>query len=143
MIKADTNPRQNGGLTPFYSIKSVIKGVVFSYIILIPAFIVLAAVYTYTPMPDSYLKPAIIVISILSIFLSGFMSSVRVRSKGWLHGIIAGLLYAIVRLITGLAVFGSYVPNQSVALTFIVTMLIAAAGGIAGVNFGSKSQRNY
>ncbi len=141
MIKTNNALHSDEGLSTFYSIKSVITGVIIAYIFLVPAFIILALVYTYTPMPDSYLKPAVTVISILSIFLSGFTASAKVKSKGWLHGTASGLIYGLIRIGAGLMVFGKYVPSASIAKTLLVTIAIAALGGIAGVNIKSQKKR--
>ena len=141
MIKTDNALHYDEGLSPFYSIKSVITGVVSAYIFLIPVFVALALVYTYTPMPDSYVKPAVTVISILSILWAGFCASAKAKSKGWLHGCVSGLIYALVRIGIGFAVFGKYVPSASIAETLMVTAAIATLGGILGVNFSARRKK--
>ena len=141
MIKTDSALHSSEGLSPFYSIKSVVTGVILSYIFLVTVFVVMALVYTYTPMPDSYLKPAVTIVGIMSIFLSGFISSGKAMSKGWLHGSLSGLLHALVRIIAGMMTFGKYVPSASIVQTLAVTVAIAALGGIAGVNVSANRRK--
>ena len=141
MIKQSENKLTISTIAPARSIVSIVKASVKAYIFLIICFGVLAAVYTYSNMPNSYLAPAINAISVLSLVLAGFEASRKVRVMGYLHGALAGLFFTWVRILAGLAVFKSYVPSEGIGKTFITGILIAAVGGILGVNFGKNNKR--
>jgi len=142
MIKADKKQQTARHFASTVSLKAIAKGVFTSYIFLMPAFLCLAIVYTYTSMPDKFLSPATDVLSMLSIFLAGFASSAKAGNHGWLHGLLAGVLYALVRIVMGLAIFGRYVPSKGIASTILITALLSALGGIVGVNVLKKPRKN-
>lgn len=141
MIKSEI--RQSSETVPSVgnSLKAVVQGVIFALVILVGAFAILALVYTYTPMPDRFLSPAVNVIGITDLLISGIITSLKAGNRGWLHGAFAGLLYALVRYGAGLAVFKCYVPSEGILQTFLFSALLGAIGGIAGINIAGKSLR--
>ena len=120
---------------------AALKGVISAYIFLVIAFLVLSLVYTYTPMPDKYLEPAVTIVGCIGVFIAGFVAAAKAGTRGWLHGALTGILFALVRIAMGYAVFGHYVPSQGIFVNLLVTTLLSVVGGIAGVNKKSKAKK--
>ncbi len=139
MIKTETKKQSESVLSFTNTLGSVAKGVVVSYIFLVLAFAALALVYTYTDMSDKFLTPAVYIISAISLFGAGFVSSAKAKVHGWLHGALAGVMYALARLGLGVAVFKSYVPSAGILETLLVSVVLAVLGGIFGVNVHRKA----
>ena len=118
------------------------KGVVSAYIFLVIAFLVLSLVYTYTPMPDKYLSPAVSILGFVGIFVAGFVAAAKAGNRGWLHGAVTGILFALVRIAAGYAVFGHYVPSRGIFVPLLITTFLAIIGGIVGVNKKSTKKKS-
>ena len=112
-----------------------------AYILLVVCFALLALAYTYTTMPDKWLDPGIDILSTIALFVSGFVASRKISVMGYLHGAVAGLWFTLIRLIVSLAVFDGYVGSDSIAKVVLSGIVIAALGGIAGVNFGKTDKK--
>ncbi len=138
MIKYESKELTIGNSRIAGSLISVIKGTLAAYIFLVVSFGILAVVYTYTSMPDSVTDPAINVLTIVSLVLGGAFSSKTAWGFGWLHGALTGLMYTVIRIIIGYAVFKNYVPDSGMLSLFAVGMLSAAIGGIIGINFKKR-----
>ena len=141
MIKTENKQSVDGIFAFSKSAKAVVQGVVTSYVFLVAAFVVLAGMYTYTAMPDKYLSPAVNILSAISIFTSGYIAAGKMRSHGWLHGAMAGLVFALVRIAAGLAIFKSYVPTTDIWVFPLLSVIISIAGGICAVNMHIKTPK--
>ena len=134
MIKTESKDLQPGGANFGRFLVTVFKGTLAAYVLLIICFALLAAVYTYTPIPDSYIKPAVNILTIASLVFGGCVSGKNVFGFGWLHGAATGFVYTIIRIALGYAVFGSYVPSSGIMPIIAVGVLAATVGGILGIN---------
>lgn len=136
MIKRDETAKSS---FPFVTlISAVLKGTVGAYIFLIIAFGILSAVYTYTSLADSMVSPIVTAITVTSLVFGGIISSKNARGFGWLHGSLTGILYTLIRVISGFAVFKSYVPDTSIGMMFLTGIILSAFGGIIGINTKKK-----
>ncbi len=141
MIKQSENKAAISVAAPMRSIKAIAGAAIKAYIFLVICFAVLAVVYTYSKMPNRYLTPSINAISAMSLLMAGFEASRKAKVMGYLHGAAAGFVCSLVRILAGLMIFKSYVPTDSVGKVMLLGILISAAGGIAGVNFGKNNTK--
>ena len=136
MIKRDETAKSS---FPFVAlISAVLKGTVGAYIFLVIAFGILSAVYTYTSLADSMVSPIVTAITVTSLVFGGILSSRNAHGFGWLHGSLSGILYTLIRVISGFAVFKSYVPDTSIGMMFLTGIILSAFGGIIGINTKKK-----
>lgn len=127
--------------TPAKSLLATIGATFTAYILLVVCFALLALVYTYTAMPDKWLEPAIDILCAVALFVSGFVASRKVCVMGYLHGAIAGLWFTLIRILVSVAVFDGYVGSESIVKVILTSVVIAALGGIFGVNFGKTNKK--
>ena len=119
------------GFLPF-----VVIGLVVSIII----FLIIAGVYTFTPMQPSVLSPLAVVVSLICVFAAGFLAGKMGAAPGWLAGGITGIGYAIVMIIAGW--ISTVVPLLSLRPLIILfaCFVVGAVGGIFGINLKPRKR---
>ena len=116
------------------NIVSMVKGIGIAYLITIPLFWIFAFFLYYTDFPDKFFPSAVIITTLVSILVAGWISTSRIKSKGWLNGGIVGLLYmGILFLVSSLA-YRDYSINSHVIIMFIIGVITGSIGGILGIN---------
>lgn len=133
MIKSNISVKENseqGSLTPIL----ILKSISLCYGLTVIMLALLALVVTYMPLSEGVVPTIVLLISILSIILSGMMVARSVSRKGWLCGSVTGVVYIITLYLIGAMVF----QNFSFGITFLTMLVIGALsgafGGIIGVN---------
>ena len=131
-IKETINDRSN--------ITKIIKGIIFSYIITIPIFIIFAFILTYTDFPEKFITPAVVIVTITSILMAGSIASKSLKSRGWLNGGIVGLIYMLVLYLLSSILFNNFSLDRQVISMIFIGFLSGSIGGIIGIN-AKKSSR--
>lgn len=102
-----------------------------SYLITIGGLLILALLLYKIPLSDSAVNIGIIVVYILSTFLTAFICGKKLKKKKFLWGFILGTSYFLVLLIISL------ITNQSTVIlgTNVLTafMICAGAGTLGGM----------
>ncbi|MDE4541934.1 TIGR04086 family membrane protein [Thermoanaerobacterium sp. R66] len=116
------------------NIPGIIVGLLISYIITLLFFIIYALVLTYTPLSELTLPTLTMLITIIGIVLSGAIAARNTKSKGWLNGGLAGLLYVLLMLFLGVYFVKEAGINAGIALKLIWGIVLGAIGGMIGIN---------
>lgn len=116
------------------NIPGIIVGLLVSYIITLLFFIIYALVLTYTPLSELTLPTLTMLITIIGIVLSGAIAARNTKSKGWLNGGLAGLLYVLLMLFLGVYFVKEAGINAGIALKLIWGVVLGAIGGMIGIN---------
>ena len=120
----------------------ILKGVVVSTALAIFLLLVAALLFTYTDISMTFVKNVGNIVFYTAAFISGIAGSYKLKSFGWLHGLLAGIIYSLVVFTVGLL---SEVKNTTVhfpAIKILLSTLIGGVGGISGVNLNfSKNKR--
>ncbi|MDI3311198.1 MAG: TIGR04086 family membrane protein [Thermoanaerobacterium sp.] len=116
------------------NIPGIIVGLLVSYIITLLFFIIYALVLTYTPLSELTLPTLTMLITIIGIVLAGAIAARNTKSKGWLNGGLAGLLYVLLMLFLGVYFVKEAGINAGVALKLIWGVVLGAIGGMIGIN---------
>ena len=142
MIK---EPAQNlkTSLSERLNILSIMKGIVLSYIITIPLFLIFSFVLTYSDFPEKYVSPLVVVITILSILFAGAYSTKRRQSRGWLNGGFVGLVYIFVLYLFSSIISNNYGMDKKVLSMFLIGILSGSIGGIIGINLKHKVKKKF
>jgi len=119
------------------------KGIVVSYMITIPAFMLFALILSNTDFPEKYISPAVVITSIISVLAAGSAATRGLKDKGWLNGSIVGLVYMLVLYLLSSMIFRNFAIGKYVITMTIIGILTGAIGGIIGINTkgGSKYKR--
>lgn len=93
-----------------------------------------ALVLSFTSMSDSSMNMTIQIIMIVSITISSIYGGKKILKKGWLFGIVLGLVFTLLLVPLGMC-FGQ---NLSLDKYFAAKMLMGSSvgliGGIIGIN---------
>lgn len=115
-------------------LSSLAKGTVFAYFITLVVFIIYGALLTYTNMTEENLQMVVMITTVFSVLISGFISARGVSSKGLLFGMLAGAIYAIIMIMIGFCVLPVINFNLKLLMIFILSICSGGVGGIVGIN---------
>ncbi len=120
---------------------TILKSVVFAYIITIITFFVFAIIITYSNVSETTIPIVVIITTIVSIIISSVKVGKKVKTKGWLNGALSGLTYALILYIISSLAISGFSFDKYVLCTFILGAVSGAFGGILGVNVAGKGYR--
>ena len=95
--------------------------------------LILSFIMTFSFVPDSAVKVASTVSSVLAAFACGFVTVKLIGSGGLLYGALSGLMLFTVQLILSL-IFSSPCILLDVLIAFLINTAVSAVGGITEVN---------
>lgn len=107
---------------------AILKGVLF----FIAGVVIFSAVFYFFTLPEEYIPILKTALIFITAFLSGIWASKGLASKGWLRGLIAGILLIVVFII-GSKLWGGPSALKS-AITYLIMVAISLFGGIVGIN---------
>jgi putative membrane protein (TIGR04086 family) len=126
-------------LSEHITLASVLRGLLISYLITIPTFIIFALILTYTSFPEMLISPAVVITTMISILTAGSTSTRGVKNKGWLNGGIVGMIYMLVLYLASSLVFNDFTVDNYVITMGLIGIFTGAIGGIIGINIKRPS----
>ncbi len=121
---------------------SILKGILVSYIVLIPLFALFALILTNMDFPEKYIPTAVLVTTSISIIVAGSAATREVKSHGWLNGCIMGIVYILILYVLSSIVHRDFSISRYMLSLLGLGALSGAIGGIIGINLkkGSKTK---
>ncbi len=116
------------------TIMATIGGVGIAYAITCIVFIAYALLLTYSNISEKYIPVVVIVTCIISVMVAGFDAAKSAESKGWLWGIIAGLIYVSILILIGLWVKKDIAFEAKAVTLLIISLAGGGLGGMFGIN---------
>ena len=119
---------------------ALLTGTLVAYAITCIFFILCALLLRFTPMTEDTVPLIVTISCVVSVAFSGFDAAKAAESQGWLWGLIAGAIYAVILLCIGAwAIQGYRVDLRGVTL---IALCVAGGGlgGIFGINFKKKKK---
>jgi len=120
---------------------AIMKGLMISYIITIPIFLIFAFILSNTDYPEKFISPVVLLTTVISILLAGSTATRGAKSKGWLNGCIVGAIYIFILYLVSSVIFNDFSVNRYTVTMFVIAVLSGAIGGIIGINL--KQSRRY
>lgn len=128
-------PFKKGKVTKEYSLPvAVLKGLIISYLITIPVFIVFAILLSSIEFPAGFLSPIVMVTTVISVLAAGVISARSLKSKGWISGAVTGFCYMLILYIMNGIINMKFSINNHTVTMVLIGMVTGIIGGIAGVN---------
>jgi putative membrane protein (TIGR04086 family) len=112
----------------------IIKGVVNAYLITLFLFLLLGGVLYFTKITESIIPHSVIVLSAISIVVSGVNATRDIEYMGWLHGGLIGILYVAILLIAGLFIGSAANFGFQAMIDLALGFAVGAVAGALGVN---------
>lgn len=113
---------------------SLAKGTVFAYFITVTVFIIYGVLLTYTDVTEENLQMVVMITTVVSVLISGFISARGVNSKGLLYGMLAGIIYSTIMIMIGLCILPAIQFNFKFVMILILSICGGGVGGIIGIN---------
>jgi putative membrane protein (TIGR04086 family) len=124
MIKAKQKPVQTINKVNEWRIITLLKANIIAYMITAIFFIGSALLLTYTSLPESSIPAIAIATTVISVLVAGYDTAKGAPSKGWLWGLSAGIVYAVI-----LILISSTVAKELMMTPNTLTLLLSAGGG--------------
>lgn len=139
IMTAKTNQGQGDNL----KFTTLLKGLIMSYVVTIPAFMLFALILANMNFPQRLITPAVVVITIISVITAGIVATKEVKDKGWLNGGIVGFIYMLILYIVSSIAYKSFTIDKYVITMTVIGILAGAIGGIAGINTRRTSKYKH
>lgn len=111
-------------------LKSIVLAVLLSLILLF----ILSVVLAVTNVKENIMSVSIIFISSISILISAFLASKKIKEKGIIYGAIVGFAYMIILYFISSFVNWNFTLSLETIIMMLSGILGGAIGGILGVN---------
>jgi len=93
-----------------------------------------ALVLSFTSMSDSSMNMTIQIIMIVSITISSIYGGKKILKKGWLFGIVLGLVFTLLLVPLGMCFGQSLSLDKYFAAKMLMGSSVGLIGGIIGIN---------
>lgn len=124
----DTNNKQ------FNKHSSLIKGTLIGFFITTIIFFIYGALLTYTDTTEENTQLIVMVTTVISMIISGFISARGFNNNGWLYGMLAGFLYALIIVLIGFCILPTITFTSKFVIIIILSISAGGIGGILGIN---------
>ena len=112
----------------------LLSGVMIAYAITCIAFIGYAILLTYSSVTEQNISLVVTVVSIISVIVAGFDAAKGAENRGWMWGIGAGILYAVILLMIGAWVNRGFLSDTRSLTLMIICIAGGGFGGVLGIN---------
>jgi putative membrane protein (TIGR04086 family) len=113
-------------------------GILAAYGITCIVFISYALLITYTNMSIDSLPLVVTITSIISAIVAGYDAAKAAHRRGWLWGLVAGFLYALILVIIGYWIGQGFAFDLRTATSLLLAIAGGGLGGVIGINFRKK-----
>lgn len=118
----------------------VVKGILLSYVMILPLFLIFAFILTYTDFPEKYVTFVVVMVTLVSVLFAGIIATKNIKSRGMFQGGVVGFLYySILFLLSSLFSKKLHFDKQTLLL-MIIAILAGSIGGIIGMNRKQKKK---
>ncbi len=116
------------------SFLKILKFVGIAYLMTLIFLVIFAALLVYTNVPESFMDTGVLIIILISILISSFLSVKKTKENGLKNGAIIGAAYILILyVLSSVFVTGFSLTAYSI-VTIILSGIIGMIGGIIGVN---------
>ncbi len=112
----------------------MLKSLAICFIISFVMIIVYALMLSFSSMSDVSMSKVTQAILILSIAISSIYGSKKLKQRGWMFGMVLGLLFELMLIPFGMAFGQSISFDVYIIAKLLVSAVVGAIGGIIGVN---------
>lgn len=112
----------------------IIRGVFRAYLISLIFFLIMGGILYFTSLSENVVPSAVIILSAISIIISGIRATKDIDSMGWLHGGLIGFIYVAVLMAVGLLAMPSVTFGVESVTNLFMGFVIGSIAGVLGMN---------
>jgi putative membrane protein (TIGR04086 family) len=117
------------------SLTALTMGVVIACVLSCAVFIACALALTYTGMSEGSISLVVTITCAVSCAVAGFDSGKNASGRGWLWGLAAGAVYAMILIVAGAFIVRAFSPNMRTLTLVAMCLAGGGLGGMIGINF--------
>lgn len=117
-----------------HTLQAMFKGLVISYIITFGVLIITSLLITYTSVTEAHTSVIALAAALVSVFVCGFITAASAKCKGWLWGLLSGIMYTLIMITIGFLTIEGYTLGTRALLMGIASLTGGFSGGILGIN---------
>jgi len=115
-------------------INALASGTLAAFAITCTVLIGYAMLITYSTLTGENIPLIVTLTCLVSVIVSGFDAAKGAPSRGWLWGIIAGAIYAVILVSIGIWVNRGFVVDTRTLTLIILSVAGGGLGGVLGIN---------
>jgi putative membrane protein (TIGR04086 family) len=104
------------------------------YIFSLICFLILALLITFTSLSEMVVPIITQIIIIIGLAITGAYAAMKSGYRGWLYGIITGILYIVILIIISWIAIEGFSFDKYVFAKIILGVVVGAIGGMIGIN---------
>ena len=116
------------------SVVALLKGILIAYCITAAVFLAYSLLITYTSLGENYMSIVTAATTIVAVIVAGFDAARGARSRGWLWGIAAGAVYALILLLIMMTVQKGVNFDSRTVTIMVLALSGGGLGGVIGIN---------
>ncbi len=117
--------------------KAILYGLITIFVFAMVTSLIFSLLLKFTNLTESSITWIILGLSLLALFIGGFVAGGNGKEKGWLVGGITALLFSLIILLFKFLGYGEMFSMQEL-MYHGGFLLIAMLGGVFGVNMSSS-----
>lgn len=117
---------------------AMVSGILVAYAITCIFFIACALALTYTSLSEDTVPTIMLVAVAVSVVVAGFDAAKSADNRGWLWGMLAGLIYAIILICVETFVIGGFMADAKTVTSIALALAGGCFGGVLGINFKKR-----
>ncbi|MCL2576897.1 MAG: TIGR04086 family membrane protein [Defluviitaleaceae bacterium] len=115
-------------------LKHLVIGVLMAYAITSIVFLGYAMLITYTTVSERSLPTVVAITTVLSVMVAGFDAARGSETRGWLWGMVAGLVYVLIMAIVMIVMLPTFSVDGRTVMVCALGIAGGGLGGILGIN---------
>jgi putative membrane protein (TIGR04086 family) len=119
---------------PSLDLGSILRGLVFTFVIVIVSALILSLVVHTTSITERSLPLVFKLITTFAIAVGGAVAARRTQAKGWLHGGLVGVVFIVLCFFFSFAFQSESLGAVSLGKELGLGLLAGLIGGVIGVN---------
>ncbi|MCL2702375.1 MAG: TIGR04086 family membrane protein [Defluviitaleaceae bacterium] len=119
-------------------ITAILLGVLIAYAITCIFFIGCALGLTYSSLSEEMVPTVMLIAVAVSVVVAGFDAAKGAEKNGWLWGMAAGLVYAIILICIETWVSDRFTVDSKTITSIALSIAGGGFGGVIGINFKRK-----
>ncbi|MCL2540345.1 MAG: TIGR04086 family membrane protein [Firmicutes bacterium] len=112
----------------------VIKGSAYAVIVSLVCILLFAVIIKYTAIPEAWIQPVNQVIKGLSVLIGAWAAAKKIKSNGWLMGLLIGLVYTILAFLVFSILDGEFRFTLNILNDLLFGGIMGLIAGILMVN---------
>ncbi len=113
---------------------TILKATLFAVILSVLLLLLTSVIMLFANIDDSAIDIFVHAARLISICFAGIICGRSVLKFGWIAGLLSGILYELIALLTGLIFYDTGLLASCVAIDFITAAGVGLIAGIIGIN---------